>query len=82
MRADRTIRPQASLDVGVGGFFVVEVRGGEVRHGEVPCYAYLSASSGYVKYNIANDLAIAAKNAAAKLRLGVYKLLSQPFARE
>ena len=31
VRADRTVRPQPSLDVGVGGLFVFEVRGVEIR---------------------------------------------------
>ena len=35
MRADWTIRPKASLDIGEGGFFGQELRGGENGMGDL-----------------------------------------------
>src|SRR3569623_1828993 len=52
MRADRTVRPDARLDISVGGFFVVEVRCGKgAAHA-----SYLRFCVGYVKYNNASTL--------------------------
>ena len=58
MRADGAIRPQPRLNVSVGRFFVVKVRGGKVRHGRLRFVGtYLRRTSGYVKYNNAKLMA-------------------------
>ena len=53
MRADRALRPNPSLNKGVGGCFIVEVRvGKDGLHGVSPYDSTLPQRVGYVKYNI------------------------------
>ena len=55
MRANAAIRPNARLDIGVSGGFIVEVSGGENGHGhgELLIESTISKVGGHVKYNIA-----------------------------
>jgi hypothetical protein len=55
MRANAAIRPNARLDIGVSGGFLVEVRGSEngPGHGKLLIESTISDEGGHVKYNIA-----------------------------
>ncbi len=57
MRADAAIRPDPSLNIGIGGGFVIEVGGAENRlgHDLTPYESNLILVGGNVKYNIAKS---------------------------
>src|ERR1700730_7121212 len=54
MRTNAAIHPNARLNIGVSGCFVIEMRGGEngPGHGELLIESTISNMSGHVKYNI------------------------------
>ena len=59
VRASPTVRPDARLDIGIRGFFIVKLGAGQDGHGAyfLACPLYLRLAGGYVKYNIAKVIA-------------------------
>jgi len=58
MGANRALGPQPCLDIGIGGFFVMELGSGDDGNDESPYGACSSELSGYVKCDMANQFGV------------------------